>query len=487
MKKSLSRRFGRRSALKGLAGIGAGALVGCNMADASEKAAGTSALAGRPRVAVIGGGASGIFASYFLDGLYDVVIFEAQSALGGNADSRTLQYQGQSVVVDVGPQFFHPDTHPIYMTLLEELGLYTPDHPDTDATVEADGSLTVFPIGGGWPLIASTAPLLTPKYLLDFAIYTQAARLAITGNMPWEITLGNWVNSLLVSSGFKKEVLRPWLAALVGATTDSAMRASARSILSLYALAFPANIFQGAKTYNSKIGVQGNLQHVIDATAALDVRLNAQVQGLSFDGQSWTVQTASAAEGPFDAVIVNAPAYASKDLLKNEPSASDIVSLLASWEYFDVRILIHSDPAYVHADRLFWATYNAGVDGSQCEGSAWLAPFHDKLPGGKTVDLFKSWANRRRVDPKSILAERRFKHPLITPQVLPAIRALTSLQGRNGLYFAGGAYRTAFEDQESCVYTASKVARALAPASQTLASLEALLSARGRSGISYDV
>jgi predicted NAD/FAD-binding protein len=273
----------------------------------------------------------------------------------------------------------------------------------------------------------------------------------------------------------------------VGATTDSAMRASARSILSLYALAFPANIFQGAKTYNSKIGLQGNLQHVIEATPALDVRLNAQVQGLAFDGQSWTVQTANGAEGPFNAVIVNAPPHASKEFLKNEPSASDIVQLLANWEYFDVRILIHSDPAYVHADRLFWATYNAAVDGAQCEGSAWLGPFHDKLPNGKTVDLFKSWANRRRTDPQTILAERRFKHPLITPEVLPAIRALTSLQGRNGLYFAGGVYRTAFEDQESCVYSAGKVARALAPNSQTLASLDTLLAARGRSGISYDI
>ena len=41
--------------------------------------------------------------------------------------------------------------------------------------------------------------------------------------------------------------------------------------------------------------------------------------------------------------------------------------------------------------------------------------------------------------------------------------------------------------QESALYSAMKVAEAMAPASRTLASLNARLAARGRAGISYDL
>jgi uncharacterized protein len=99
--------------------------------------------------------------------------------------------------------------------------------------------------------------------------------------------------------------------------------------------------------------------------------------------------------------------------------------------------------------------------------------------------VFKSWAERRRADPKHILLERRFKHPLISRSTIQAARALRPLQGRNGLYFSG-QYTTGFDSQESAVYSAMNVAESLAPRSQTLASLKTLLAARGLAGISYN-
>lgn len=68
----------------------------------------------------------------------------------------------------------------------------------------------------------------------------------------------------------------------------------------------------------------------------------------------------------------------------------------------------------------------------------------------------------------------------------PAARALHRVQGRHGLYFSG-QYTTGFDSQESAVYSAMKVADSWAPASQTLASLKTLLTARGLAGISYDL
>ena len=100
--------------------------------------------------------------------------------------------------------------------------------------------------------------------------------------------------------------------------------------------------------------------------------------------------------------------------------------------------------------------------------------------------MFKSWAERRRADPRHILLERRFKHPLINRSAIRAARDLRPLQGHHGLYFSG-QYTCGFDSQESAVYSAMKVAESLAPGSRTLASLKARLAARGRAGISYDL
>ena len=67
----------------------------------------------------------------------------------------------------------------------------------------------------------------------------------------------------------------------------------------------------------------------------------------------------------------------------------------------------------MHRDRRNWAAYNAGVNGLNCEGSAWLGALQEQSASGASVDVFKSWAQRRRDDPKHILLERRFKHPLL--------------------------------------------------------------------------
>ena len=116
----------------------------------------------------------------------------------------------------------------------------------------------------------------------------------------------------------------------------------------------------------------------------------------------------------------------------------------------------------------------------------WVGALHDPLPSGATVDVFKSWAQRRRADPKRIILERRFKHPLITPRAIAAARALRPLQGRHGLYFSG-AYTTGTDLQETALYSAMKVAEALAPTSRKLASLQARMRVNGIDGISYDL
>ena len=460
----------RRDVVKGAVGLAA---LGAMPAGAAAN--------GRDRVAIIGAGAGGVAAAYFLAGRFDVDLFEARSRIGGHCDSRVIEHRGRRITVDLGAQFFHPDTHPIYVTLLEELGLYDPERPNTDATVESPGSLCIFRTAGGAPVFSSSHPASTPLRAIDFATFTGLARQAVLSDMSWEISVDAWIRSLPLRQSFKQDVLYPWITATIGCARGDARRASARSILQTFALAFPANPLEGATTYNSKIGLQGNLQRMLDRSPTADVHLSSPVRSLSRNRAGWFLRTPAGRKGPYRFVVLNAPPRAGRELLRPLPAFADVTQLLDVYRYFDSRLLVHTDPAYMHRDRRNWAAYNAGVRGLECEGSAWLGALQETR-----VHVFKSWAQRRRADPKHVLLERRFKHPLITRSSIKAARALRPHQGRKGLYFSG-YYTTGMDLQESALYSAMQVAEAIAPDSRRLASLTKRLSARGRAGISYDL
>jgi uncharacterized protein len=441
---------------------------------------------GRDRVAIIGAGAGGVAAAYLLGGVHDIDLFEARSKIGGHCDSHLIDYRGQRLTVDVGAQFFHPDTHPLYVTLLEQLGLYDPAHPDGGDTLEAPASLCIFPTTGGPPVFSSSNALATPGRALNFLKYIQLARQAVLSDLPWTTTVDAWIRGLAVSQSFKNDIVYPWITALIGSSRDDALRASARSILQTFALAFPADVAQGATTFNSRVGLQGNLQRMLNRSRAARVHRSSAVHALKRTRAGWLLETAAGTRGPYRFVVLNAPPHVGRKLMRTLPGFGHVATVLSAYRYFDSRILIHTDPAYVQRSRPNWEVYNAGVRGRQCEGSVWYGALHHPLPSGQTIDVFKSWAERRRVQPTRILLERRFKHPLISRSTIDAARALGPLQGRDGLYFSG-VYTTGFDSQESAVYSAMQVAESLAPRSQTLASLKARLTARGLAGISYDV
>ena len=76
----------------------------------------------KKRVAIIGGGISGIVASYFLSRKYEVVLYERKNRLGGNAYP-TITSDGHHV--DMGVIAFSSKGYKNFFTLLSEIGVKT--------------------------------------------------------------------------------------------------------------------------------------------------------------------------------------------------------------------------------------------------------------------------------------------------------------------------------------------------------------------------
>jgi predicted NAD/FAD-binding protein len=451
-----------------------------------QRTASSELLASDPnrRLAIIGGGMGGLSTAYFCDSEWTIDLFESRSELGGNADTVIIQEDGQDLSVDVGADSFNPGTHPMYWALLQEIDAIRSPKSADDLLIEVPATLSIFDARTRRPLFASTHPLHSLNYAINFAMFARAALRFLSRNPSCDVTAGEWFDRRWLDRSFKQNALLPWLASLTCYSVETFKTQSMLSFLLLFARTFPESIFRSPKSYNSSIGLGGILKMLPARCQNLSIHTNAAVSKLEEVNGLWFIETPSERHGPYENVIVNAPPYASRGFMSTLPS--ELLDLLGKHEYYSARIVIHRDPIYMPADRNYWCSHNAAVDVDSCEGSVWLGSARKNAKTGKPIQLFKSWASKRELQPKDILAERTFLHPMLSPDTMRATKQLRNWQGFKGLFFTGH-YMTLTDLQETALYSGMAVAKVLNPASQRLQSLQQRLAKAGHADVSYDV
>jgi uncharacterized protein len=148
---------------------------------------------------------------------------------------------------------------------------------------------------------------------------------------------------------------------------------------------------------------------------------------------------------------------ATRQLLATMPGTDDQVSALHAIEFHDARLVLHTDPIYAPSHPLLWSFLNCRIDGAHCEASMWLAPVLAGVPPATAVKLWKSWTTHRQQQPAQVLHDTTFKHMLPTPATITAQSLLRQMQGRDGIWFAGG-YTLPYDAQETALLSALSVA-----------------------------
>ena len=390
----------------------------------------------------------------------------------------------EEVPVDIGAESFNPGTHPLYWALLHEIGAIQPANPAEDVRVTMPGKLSIFDATTRGSLFVSSHALRTPKYAVSFGLFVRAAQRFVADDPSFEVTVGDWLDGLRMDRTFKNDVLLPWLASLTCFSVDMVKTQSALAFLLLFVHIFPRNILRRPKTYCSTIGLGGILAMMVDRCRHLSVNAGAPVSKVEEVDGSWFVETSSGRHGPYAKVVVNAPPHASRSFLRTLPA--ELLDVLARHTYYTTRMVIHRDPIYMPANRRDWCSHNAAVDGDTCEASMWLGSFRRNPRTGQPVQLFKSWASNRQVEPADVLAEQIFLHASLTPGTLRATQELMRWQGFKGLHFAG-QFTTLTDLQETALYSGMSVARTLSPTSRSLQALEKRLVSAGHADVSYAV
>lgn len=418
------------------------------------------------RVAVIGAGMAGVACAWLLDGTHEVTLFEARDTIGGNVQTLSVQADGQAWPVDMGAQYFHPTPYPTYVQLLEDLGLYP----------QASGGSHAFPVsitvmtppdptprfvspvlpGRGWPLLA---PWNQPGISAFSAAFRAAKRREQQG-ASWQLTLGDWLPTLGLDTAQWEGLLLPWAASLFSGNIEQARGLSARAAMIFAAGAVPDDPTEAVVYHVVDGGMIEPLQRMVAQFGSTQLHTGTAVAGVTRRAQGgFDVHPAGSAPLQVDDVVFAASGPPTLALLAGLTGTAAQRAALQGIEFHDARLMLHGDAAFAATPPVLRSFFNAQIEAAFCEASMRLA---DVLapPGASAPALWKSWVTHRSSLPQQVLHEASYRHMLPTPASLAAQNLLRPLQGRGGVWFAGG-YLQPYDSQETALRSAVDVAAGL--------------------------
>lgn len=390
---------------------------------------------GRPSVAVIGGGVSGLTAAYLLRKTHDVTLFEADDRLGGHAHTHDVTgATGETLRVDSGFIVMNQRTYPHLLRLFAELGV---DTRPTEMSMSIDCQDCGLTYAGGKGLggiLAQPRRLLDARFLRMLTeiprFHRRARRLLATDS---SITWGEFLAEGGFSEYFVQHFAVPLVSCVWSCGDEDAAAYPARHLFSFLAHHGMLQV-TGSPTWRTVVG--GSRAYVDRVRERLDdVRLNTPVTAVQRTVDGVEVRTATRTLH-FDRVVMATHADQALDLLVD--ASPDEKADLAAIGYSRNETWLHRDTTLLPDSPAARASWNYRLE--SCRGgsdkvvvSYWM----NRLQGLQDdVDHVVTLNAAEHVDPEKVTARMTYWHPIFTTDAVAAAERLRSAGG-DRLAFAG--------------------------------------------------
>ncbi|MDF1716323.1 MAG: FAD-dependent oxidoreductase [Antarcticimicrobium sp.] len=410
------------------------------------------------RIAIIGGGISGLAAAYLLAPRHAVTLYEAAPRLGGHARTILAGRNGDQPV-DTGFIVFNDANYPHLTAMFDALGVPV-ENSDMSFGATIDGGRIEYGLKTLSALFAQRRNITRPGFarmirdILRFNAHSERAAMddsATVGDLMQELRLGRW---------FQEYYLTPLCGAIWSTPTEQIRSFPARSLVQFFrnhALLSTRNQHQWKTVSGGSIEYVRRLEAHLRARGVA-IRSGTPVQAVTRDGTQSTIRTAHAPQERFDHVIF---ACHSDDALRllERPTGAE-TSALSNLTYQDNHMVLHRDTEQMPRRRAVWSSWVYQADSATVRDRIGVTYWMNRLQNIPEDDpLFVTLNPARPVDSRLIYDQTTFRHPVFDHAALRAQRELTTIQGDNNTWFAGAYTRHGFH--EDGILSAVKIARAL--------------------------
>lgn len=409
------------------------------------------------RIAIVGGGISGMAAAYLLADHHDVTLFEAAPKLGGHARTVIAGKRGDQPV-DTGFIVFNYVNYPHLTAMFRDLDVPVVKS-DMSFGATIDNGRVEYGLRDLAAVTGQRRNLLRPSFfrmLRDIMRFNGGAeRLAQDGT-----TIGELVDEMQLGEWFRRYYLMPICGAIWSTPPEEIQSFPARSLVRF----FRNHALLSATGQHQWWTVKGGSVEYVTRLAqnlsdrGVTLRTGAPITSVHRDAAGVQISTPGVEPQRFDQVIFACHSDDALRMLAN-PTPTEAAAL-GDLRYQDNHMILHADQAQMPHRKACWSSWVYKADASDTRPAIGVTYWMNRLQNIPEDDpLFVSLNPVHDVDPTLIYDEKTFRHPVFDIAALKAQETIADLQGQNQTWYAGAYLRHGFH--EDGFASAVRVAKSL--------------------------
>lgn len=409
------------------------------------------------RIAIIGGGISGLAAAYLLSPHHAVTVFEAEQRLGGHARTVLAGLRGEQPV-DTGFIVFNFANYPHLTRMFQDLDVPIAKS-DMSFGASIDGGRIEYALRTLNSLTAQRRNLLRPGFLRMLRDIVRFNGRAETFERDQDATIGELMDEMQLGDWFQRYYLMPLCGAIWSTPSEEIRDFPARAILQFFrnhALLSATGQHQWWTVEGGSVEYVRRLEHHLKGRGVA-IRKGARVASVHRDGQGCLVRGAGP-EAAFDQVIFACHSDQALRLIER-PTPQERTALSAI-RFQDNRVILHRDTGQMPRRRAVWSSWVYKTDTKSAAPAIGVTYWMNRLQNIPESDpLFISLNPSEPVPDHLVYDETTFRHPVFDGAALSAQGHLRAIQGLNKTWFAGAYTRHGFH--EDGFASAVRIARAM--------------------------
>jgi len=396
------------------------------------------------RIAVIGGGISGMGAAYHLALDHAVTLFEAEPRLGGHARTIVAGMNGDQPV-DTGFIVFNYANYPNLTKLFDDLDVPVAKS-DMSFAASINGGAMEYGLRSVGALFAQQSNLVKPGFLRmirDLIRFnTQAEKVATDSS----ITLGQLMDQMGMGQWFRDYYILPISGAIWSTPKEEIMDFPAQALVRFFrnhALLSATGQHQWWTVQGGSVEYVKRLERAMRGRG-VEINLAAPVQAVRRVRGGVEVVRGGHPD-LFDEVVFATHSDQSLALLA-DPTPLEAAALGAI-RYQENTAVLHADSRAMPQRRKTWSSWNyterPGHTGGPIDLTYWmncLQPIPESDP------LFVTLNSRGPIDDKLIFDTASFAHPVYDLAALAAQGTIRDINGSNATWYCGAWMKNGFHE-----------------------------------------
>lgn len=411
------------------------------------------------KIAVIGTGIAGMAASYFLREKFDITFYEKKSTPGGHTNTITVDEDGKPIFIDTGFMVYNEVTYPNLTRLFKKLEIPTQPTSMSFSVQHCPTGLEYCGTGVSG-LFAQRKNIFNPRFirlLRQIDRFNRESVKILDDDKFSSYSIKDYAIEMKLGEDFLNLYILPMSAAIWSTPTE---RMREFPVITLVRF-FKNHGLLGLTTHHPWRTVQNGSRVYRDKILGLfngKVLLKNAAKEIVRENEKVTVADSNGETKVFDKVILACHGDEALGLLKNPTSLES--RLLKNFSYQKNQAVLHTDSSVMPQTRRAWSSWNVRLELKDDQYSPSTAYWMNSLQKvSQKRNYFVSINDPENVDPKKVLWQTEYEHPIFDLATIEAQKELPTLNQNRKIYFCGSYFRYGFH--EDALNSAIDVAEAI--------------------------